>query len=242
MQWNIDVLFRDEDILVVDKPAGYLSVPDRYDPEEPVVAAALVRDKTVKEGELLVVHRLDKDSSGVLLFALNAEAHRLLSLAFETRSVKKSYRALIRGAPPWEETSCDYPLRPDGDKQHRTVIDGGHGKPSVTRFKLVANYGPYSLVEAEPETGRTHQIRVHLAALGFPIVADPLYGDGKALYLSSFKRGWRGDPRAERPLLARTALHAATLELKHPRSGEALVFEAPLPKDLRATITQLEKR
>jgi RluA family pseudouridine synthase len=238
MASTITVLHRDPDLLVVDKPAGYLSVPDRYDPDLPVVGEELRK----AEGELLVVHRLDKDSSGLLLFARNAEAHRKLSLAFETRVVLKTYRALVRGEPSWKEMSCDYPLRPDGDKLHRTIIDGGHGKPSVTAFTLLAKYGPYSLVEARPETGRTHQIRVHLAALGFPIVADPLYGDGKALYLSSFKRKWRGDERLERPLLARTALHAAVLELAHPGSGEALRFEAPYPKDLRASIAQLEKR
>lgn len=238
MHQPITVLFRDSDILVVDKPAGYLSVPDRYDPDVVVVAAALARS----EGELLVVHRLDKDSSGLLLFARNAEAHRSLSLAFESRFVKKTYRALVRGEPGWEEYVCDYPLRPDGDKQHRTIIDGGHGKPSVTVFRLIAKYGHWSLIEARPETGRTHQIRVHLAGLGFPLVSDPLYGDGKPLYLSSFKRGWRGDPTTERPLLSRTALHAAVLELAHPRSGEAIRFEAPDPKDLRATIAQLEKR
>ncbi len=242
MRQSVKVLFRDADILVVDKPAGFLSIPDRYDPEEPFVGQALVKEGVVKDGELLVVHRLDRDSSGLLLFALNAEAHRKLSLAFESRNVKKTYRAIVRGAPQWAEMSCDYPLRPDGDKHHRTIIDGGHGKPSVTLVRVVATYGPYSLVEAEPETGRTHQIRVHLAALGFPIVSDPLYGDGKALYLSSFKRGWRGDERKERPLLSRTALHAARLALAHPTSGEELVFEAELPKDMRATVAQLEKR
>jgi RluA family pseudouridine synthase len=238
MATPIPVLFRDSDILVVDKPSGYLTLPDRYDPDLPTVVDELRKT----EGELLVVHRLDKDSSGVLLFARTADAHKKLSLAFESREVKKTYRALVRGQPSWTEISCDYPLRPDGDKQHRTIIDGGHGKPSLTHFTLLAKYGPYSLLEARPETGRTHQIRVHLAALGFPIVSDPLYGDGKALYLSTFKRKWRGDERSERPLLSRTALHAAVLELAHPTSGEALTFEAAYPKDLRASIAQLEKR
>jgi len=238
MRPSIPVLFRDADLLVVDKPAGMLSVPDRYDPDRPVLAEEL----RAAEGELFVVHRLDADTSGVLLFARNAETHKQLSLAFEGRAVTKTYRALVRGVPAWEESACDYPLRPDGDKLHRTIIDGGHGKPSMTRFKVLAKYGPYSLIEALPETGRTHQIRVHLAALGFPIVADPFYGDGRPLYLSGFKRKWRGNEATERPLVSRTALHALSIELVHPRSGEALRFEAPYPKDLKAAINQLEKR
>ncbi len=236
-------LFSDSDILVIDKPAGFLTIADRWDAELPTIFEELGRSLGEAETKgLLVVHRLDKDTSGLLVFARNAEAHKALSAAFESREVAKTYHALIRGEPQWKETLCDYPLRPDGDKLHRTIIDAGHGKPSVTDFRLLAAYGPFSLVEARPRTGRTHQIRVHLAALGFPIVADPLYGDGKALYLSSFKKKWRGDEFSERPLLSRTALHAFSLAFAHPRSGAALSFEAPYPRDFKAAVAQLEKR
>lgn len=238
MAFSLPIILRDDDILAVNKPTGILSLPDRYDPSAPVATNLLRRS----EGGLLVVHRLDKDSSGVLLFAKNAEAHRALSQSFETREAKKIYHALVRGSPSWSETDCDLPLRPDGDKQHRTIIDGGHGKPSRTSFRVLASFGPYALVEARPETGRTHQIRVHLAALGFPIACDPLYGDGQGLFLSKIKRGWRGDPYEERPLIARTALHAYSLDIPHPRSGENLHLEAPYPKDLKAAVAQLEKR
>lgn len=241
MATTFTVLYRDEDILVVDKPSGFLSVPDRYDPDAPVIVRELERT----EGKLLVVHRLDKDTTGVLIFARNPEAHRLLSLAFEGREVSKTYRAIVRGAPSWDETRCELPLKVDGDRRHRTLIDAGRGKEAATSFQVLERYkgGSFSaaFVEAKPETGRTHQIRVHLAALGFPVLCDPLYGDGQPFLLSKVKGKWRGDAWEERPLLSRTALHALAAEFAHPRTGEAMKIEAPLPKDMKASLTQLAK-
>jgi pseudouridine synthase, RluA family len=239
----LEILFSDDSILAVDKPAGILSIPDRYDPDAPV-AASMLRSQW---GKLLVVHRLDKDTSGILLYARTPEAHKALSAAFESRSVSKVYRALVRGSPDWDETSCDLPLRPDGDRLHRTVVDAHKGKYSVTAFTVLSRYPGggsltgSALVEARPETGRTHQVRVHLAALGFPCLCDPLYGDGQPLLLSKLKRRWKGDPFDERPLLSRAALHALSVEFPHPLSGEAMRLEAELPKDMRATLSQLEK-
>lgn len=234
---NIPILFEDDSLLAADKPAGVLSAPDRWDPELPVAAAILAKGR----GRLWAVHRLDKDTTGVLLLARSEDAHRALSRAFETRGVSKDYRALVRGVPDWEESFCDLPLSPDGDAQHRTIVDAHRGKPSRTVFRVLAAFRDFSLVEARPETGRTHQVRVHLAALGFPVACDPLYGDGKPVLLSSIKRRWKGDPFEERPLLARTGLHAASVEFPHPVTGRTTRIEAPDPKDLRATLTQLEK-
>jgi RluA family pseudouridine synthase len=240
---SIPVLRSDDSLLVVDKPAGLLSVPDRWDPEAPVASSALEKDW----GRLYVVHRLDKDTSGVLVYGRSAEAHRVLSVAFEERRVAKVYRALVRGLPDWDETSCELFLKPDGDKLHRTVVDAHRGKASATFFTVIARYsggagfGGAALVEAKPSTGRTHQIRVHLAALGYPCLCDPLYGDGEPLLLSKLKKRWKGDPYDERPLLSRAALHALSVELAHPISGESLRLEAGMPKDMRASIAQLEK-
>jgi RluA family pseudouridine synthase len=243
MPTSIPVLFSDDALLVVDKPAGLLSIPDRWDPDAPVASSELEKDW----GRLFVVHRLDKDTSGVLIFGRSADAHRALSAAFEAREVKKAYRALVRGLPDWEETSCELPLKPDGDRLHRTIADAHRGKPSATFFSVMARYpggsgfGGAALVEAKPSTGRTHQIRVHLAALGHPCLCDPLYGDGDPLLLSKLKKRWKGDPYDERPLLSRAALHALSAEFAHPVTGAPLRFEADLPKDMRASIAQLEK-
>jgi len=234
---DIPVLYEDEDVLAANKPAGVLSAPDRWDPDLPVAAALLSRGR----GRLWTVHRIDKDTTGVLLFARSEEAHRALSRAFETRSVAKVYRALVRGVPEWKESSCDLPLSPDGDSLHRTLVDAHRGKPSRTAVTVLKSFGGYTLVEASPETGRTHQVRVHLAALGYPVACDPLYGDGKPLLLSAIKRRWKGDPFEERPLLSRTALHAASVEFPHPATGKITRVEAPYPKDLRAALAQLEK-
>ena len=237
MSSPLHVIYSDDSLLVVDKLAGMLSIPDRYDPDAPVAASEL----RSAWGKLFVVHRLDKDTSGVLIYARDPESHKALGAAFESRAVAKTYRALVRGDPSWDETSCDLPLRPDGDRLHRTIVDAHKGKASATAFLVIARYKACALVEARPETGRTHQVRVHLAALGHPCLCDPLYGDGSPLLLSKLKRRWKGDPFDERPLISRSALHALRAELPHPRTGAALVVEAPLPKDMKAAIAQLEK-
>ena len=237
MNIQIPVLYEDEQLLAADKPAGVLSAPDNWDPDLPVAVVLLAKGR----GRLWPVHRIDKDTTGVLLLARSEDAHRALSRAFETRTVTKVYRTLVRGVPDWTESSCDLPLSPDRDALHRTIVDTHRGKPSRTDFSVLQAIGGYALVEARPETDRTHQIRVHLAALGFPIACDPLYGDGKPLLLSAVKRGWRGDPFEERPLLARTALHAASVAFPNPATGASMLIEAPYPKDFRAALAQLEK-
>ncbi len=237
MNYDVDIIYEDERIVAVNKPSGLLSSPDRYDPDAPV-ASRLLEERL---GRLWPVHRLDKDTSGVLVFARDEDAHRELSIAFEDGLAKKRYVTAVRGRPSWAETVCELPLTPDGDRLHRTVIDGS-GKPSATEFSLIHSFGPLSALEARPRTGRTHQIRVHLAALGYPVACDPLYGDGEPIFLSKVKRKWKGDPYGERPLISRTALHALGLELPRPGGGEPLSLEAPLPKDMRALFRQMQVR
>ncbi|MCE5256111.1 MAG: RluA family pseudouridine synthase [Spirochaetaceae bacterium] len=230
-------IYSDTSIVVVQKPSGWLAIPDRYDPNAPVVLNALEKEF----GRLFVVHRLDKDTSGLLVYARTAEAHRTLSEQFASRSVEKRYLAIVRGVPEEDEWVCDKPLLADADRFHHTVIDAKKGKPAFSRFVVRERYRDYSLVEVLPETGRTHQIRVHAAATGYPILADPLYGDGKPLLLSHLKRGWKGDVFEEKPLMGRTALHAEWIRFIHPGSGQTEEFSAPLPKDFSATVSQLRK-
>lgn len=234
---KLQVLFEDSQIIVVNKPSGLLSVPDRYSPELPHVASLLTRSRD----NVLVVHRLDKDTSGLMVLAKDAKSHSTLNVAFQNGTVDKGYVAIVAGHLLTTEVTIDLPLRPDGDRKHRTVIDRAGGKPSSTTFKELDRFDKYSFVEAVPHTGRTHQIRAHLAAIDAPILCDSLYGNGKPLFLSSFKHNYSPGKREERPLIGRLALHARRLKFVHPETGETVSFEEPEPKDFRAAVNQLGK-
>jgi RluA family pseudouridine synthase len=240
-QTRLPVLFEDESMLAVNKPAGLLSLPDGYIPDAPDLLTVL----QPSFGDLWIVHRLDRETSGVVVLARNEKAHAALNGQFENRQVSKVYHALVTGNPIWTERSISAPLRVDADRYHRTLIDQDEGKPAETSFKVLERFGRqskrYTLVEAHPLTGRTHQIRVHLAALGVPVAVDALYGTKTPIMLSDIKRGYRGDPETERPLLERLGLHACQLTVQHPVTGESITFEAPYSRDIAATLNQLRK-
>ena len=223
---GLAVLVADAALVAVDKPPGRLVIPGRGPPERTVLDEA-----QEAFGRLWVVHRLDRGTSGVLVFARTAAAHRALCMAFEGRGVTKRYLALVRGAPP-AEARLDAPIAPARRGRMRPGRPGDpRAKAAATRVRLVealaarGTLPALALVEAEPETGRTHQIRVHLAWAGTPLAVDPDYGDPGPLA-----------DAAGAPLLARTPLHAASLELRHPESGAPLRVEAPLPDDMRAVL------
>ena len=231
-------IFSDESIVVLNKRSGILIAADRYNEDAPRLD--LIAEKEF--GKLYAVHRIDKDTSGLIVYARTPEAHKSLSQQFEKRLVHKTYHALVYGHPLWDKLNVDLPLLPDGDIRHRTVVNKKFGKPSVTDFYNVGSCGPYSWIIAEPKTGRTHQIRAHLSANGFSIVCDPLYsGNKKPVRLSEIKRKWNGDEFEERPLLSRLALHAYKIEFEHPVTGEKVSYTAPYPKDMEATRNQLAK-
>ena len=235
---DYSVIYADDDIVVLNKRSGLLIAADRYDPDAPRL------DLIAQEefGKLYAVHRIDKDTSGLIVYARNAEAQRSLSMQFEKREVHKVYHALVYGHPLWQDLNVKLPLQPDGDARHRTVVNKKFGKPSETDFHNFGACGPYSWIEARPLTGRTHQIRVHLAENGFSIVCDPLYGGNqKPVRLSEIKKKWNGDEYEERPLLSRLALHAYKIEFTHPKTGEKVTFTASYPKDMEASRKQLAK-
>jgi RluA family pseudouridine synthase len=230
------ILWSDPDLLVVDKPAGLLALPDGYDPKKPYLASLLEPEF----GQLWVVHRLDKETSGVIALARSAEAHRELNRQFAERQIVKTYHALTLGSPSWDERDVDQPLRSNVGRRHRSVVDPRDGKPSYTKFRVMERFKDYALLEARPKTGRTHQIRAHLRGQNLPILADPLYGIGEPLYLSAFKKGYRKGKRPEQPL-NRLGLHAHSLTFQHPTTLEQLRIEAPYPKDFASTLRQLRK-
>jgi 23S rRNA pseudouridine1911/1915/1917 synthase len=233
---NIEILFEDPYILAVNKPSGLRSIPDRYDPDLPSLTQLLKENYP----EIYTVHRLDRETSGALVFAKTAEAHSQLNMQFQNRRVEKWYWLLTTGQPPQSGTiDINIAPHPSGSKMMATRKGG---KPAQTAYETIRHFRIFSLVKANLLTGRTHQLRVHFAHIGHEIVGDRIYGSHGPLYLSSFKRKYNpSKDRPERPLMDRLALHAHTLSVVHPQSGEQMQWEAPLPKDFRSSLNQLEK-
>ena len=238
---QFSVVYQDHDIVVLNKAAGLLVAADRWDPDAQRLDVLATKELCAEGERLFAVHRIDKDTSGLVIYGRNEEAHRTLSMAFENREVGKTYHALVYGRPDWDELDVDIPLRADGDLKHRTIKDKKGGKPARTMFRYLGACGPYSWIEAKPVTGRTHQIRVHLALSGLTIVCDPLYGKADPLLLSKIKRSWHGDEFAERPLLDRLGLHAWKMRVAHPTTKEMMEFTAPYPRDFDTARKQLAK-
>ncbi len=230
---KIEIIYSDDCLLAVDKPAGLPVLPDGYHPDAPHLKSVLEPEF----GRLWIVHRLDRETSGVMLLARTPETHRNLNTKFEQRQVIKCYHVLACGAPEWQEKTVDLRLLPDGDRRHRTVVNARQGKPSETEFLVLERLGEFTLLKATPHTGRTHQIRAHLAAIHLPILGDTLYGGRSMLTLSALNPGsTAGIFTEELPLIQRCALHAFSLDLTHPISEQALHLEAPYPEDFSAAL------
>ena len=214
----MEILYLDEALIVLNKPAGLPVLPDGWDQGAPY----LVKLLEAEFGKIWIVHRLDKVTSGVMVFARTAEAHRALNMQFERHEAHKVYHAIVEGTPKWTEKTTRFPLRVNVGHKHRTVVDDRGGKPSETRFKLLKQYQAAAWVEASPMTGRTHQIRVHAQALGHPLLGDVLYGASTTA------------------VIARPALHAHTLTFAHPMTNEQLMFTAEHPQDFATALKLLD--
>jgi RluA family pseudouridine synthase len=225
---GVPVIWSDDYIIVIDKPAGLLAIPDGYNPAAPHVKAVLAPHYE----PLWIVHRLDRYTSGVMVLARSASAHRQLNTQFQERQVKKAYLALVVGDPTWERIVVDQPLRENVGRRHRTVVDQQNGKPSVTRLEVLDRFGSYCLIEASPETGRRHQIRAHLSAEGFPVAGDSLYGSKIEILRSDIDHNYPGELQSGEPLLNRPGLHARSIEFEHPITHKHSLFEAPYPRDI----------
>lgn len=231
-----DILFENTEFVAVNKPAGFLSIPDR-EGKDPSLKGILKE----KYGSIFTVHRLDRDTSGVIVFAKNEVTHKYLSKIFEERAVEKIYQGFVQGTLPEKKGSIDLPIMEHPAKPG-TMVTNKKGKASLTDFEVIEELGLLSLVQFQIHTGRTHQIRVHMQSLGHPIACDELYGDGRPIYLSSIKRNFKLSKyeEEERPLLGRMALHSHLLHFQDEH-GEYHTIEAPLPKDMRALLQQLRK-
>jgi RluA family pseudouridine synthase len=220
------IIHEDDQLIVVNKPAGLSVLPDGWEKDSEYLVKQLEEQfgnpSTRPVGQsgqrIFIVHRLDKITSGVMVFARDAETHRALNNQFEKHEAQKTYHAIVEGNPKWEEKVAKHPLRANVGHKHRTMVDEKHGKPSETRFRVIKRYPESALVEAKPMTGRTHQIRVHAYALGHPLVEDTLYG----------ARDMYG--------IGRPMLHAQSLSFIHPGTKESVKFSALHPADFEEAI------
>ena len=240
------IIYEDENLIALNKPSGLLSIPDREGKDislKKILIEKYARpDDPVGRGNIFTVHRLDKDTSGLIVFAKNEEVHKHLSLQFELRQTEKIYLGLVLGSLAEKKGSIDAPIAEHPAKKGLMTVYR-KGKESLTDYDVLEDFKIFSWVQFQIHTGRTHQVRVHAKHIGHPIVCDELYGDGKPVLLSSLKHKFKlsKNELEERPLLNRLALHALSLQFVNT-NGEPIKLEAPLPKDLKALLQQLRKR
>lgn len=230
------LIFENEDFLAFNKAAGVLTIPDRKQSEKSLKDFLLERYPSI-----FTVHRLDKETSGLVLFAKNETTHRYLSQLFQERNIEKYYLGIVLGMPAKDDATIEAPIQEH--PMHKGLMRVHRsGKEAITSYKVLEAHRQYSLLSFQLHTGRTHQIRVHCKEIGHPLACDPLYGDGKPILLSAikkkFKLGRKEDE--ERPMLHRVALHSHRL-LFTTAAGQKMELEADMPKEFNAIITQVRK-
>jgi 23S rRNA pseudouridine955/2504/2580 synthase/23S rRNA pseudouridine1911/1915/1917 synthase len=231
---KLEIVFQNEDFIFVNKPSGMLSIPDRLEPNLPNVKKFLKE----KFDDIFVVHRIDRDTSGCILMARNAAAHRDASMQFENRKVYKQYLGIVQGTPPHEKGICEMPIMEHPTIKGKMTVHAKMGKKAITEYQVLESFAGYTLMSYIIHTGRMHQIRVHSAQLGCPIVCDPIYGQEQGVFISALKKRYKLDRNLETevPILNRLALHAFELKLENMQA-----IQAPLFKDMSATLTQMRK-
>ena len=237
---DFGILYQDESVMVIDKPAGLpMHTTAKFWRN---TLTALLRERYPDE-QMEMAHRIDRETSGVLLIARNRRVASFLTRAFARRAVDKTYLALVKGQPP-DRGRIDRPLKLLDTKSRLMmgVTQPGDGLPAVTTFEVLRRFADHALCAAHPETGRQHQIRVHFQSLGHPIVGDKLYGAGEELFMRSCDEGVTPELLERFDGLPRHALHAHRLTFPHPTRGEPLTIESPLPPDLTAYMAELPAR
>jgi len=230
-----EIVFENDEFIALNKPTGLLSVPDRMQS-----APSLKDILAEKYQEIFTVHRLDRETSGVILFAKTAVAHQYLSVIFQERKVEKIYFGIVWGVPASPSGIVELPILEHPAKNGSMVVHR-KGKAASTGYELLEDFGKYAFIKFDLFTGRTHQIRVHMKETGHPILCDPLYGDGKPVFVSSLKKNYNHSGfDEEKPILSRLALHAGRLSFTD-QHGKLFTLEAEMPKDLRALLSQMRK-
>ncbi|HMN32230.1 MAG TPA: RNA pseudouridine synthase [Chitinophagaceae bacterium] len=235
---KLKILFEDENYIIVHKPSGILSIPDRHNEQ-----LLSIRNELIKIfKQIFVVHRIDRDTSGCICFAKNEKSHQYLSTLFTTRQVEKIYLGIIHGCFEKEEGIIDKAIAEHPYIKGKMIINAKAGKSSITEYRVLESFGKFSLVEYKIQTGRTHQIRIHSADLGNPIVCDAVYGIPDPVFISSIKKNYKLSKSAleETPILNRLALHAHQISfIDESRKKIQAVDE--LPKDMNSLLNQSRK-
>jgi 23S rRNA pseudouridine1911/1915/1917 synthase len=238
---SLDIIYEDEDIIVLNKQADMIVHPARGNTHGTLVnALAFYSDKLSSGlGEFRpgIVHRLDRNTTGVMVVTKNDSAQWKIAKQFEHRQIKKSYIAIVHGTPELTADRIDAPLGVHPRAREKYAIRPEVGKEAVTFYETIESFRGFSLLKLTPKTGRTHQIRVHLSYIKHPIVGDDMYG-GKLVYPWQLQDS---EPAVEEPVINRVALHAHTLEFEHPTTGKQVKFEAPVPEDMQKLLDMLRK-
>ena len=236
-RWSI--IYEDDSVIVINKPPNWSSIPDRFDESKQNIYASI----SSYRDQIYMVHRLDRDTSGVMVLAKTKSAHKHLSEQFEQREIEKVYHAFVEATPRENQFEVDAPIVYSHSSKSQVYI-GKTGKESFTSFKLLEQWKDFSLLECRPKTGRMHQIRIHLQHAGHPLIIDPSYGTRSEFKISEIKSRKKYHLKKyteERPLLKRHTLHAYSLSFVNPENNKKESYTVEYPKDLRALKNQLGK-